>query len=160
MPEIRVKRGRQFAGEIRVPGDKSMSHRAAILAGLGDGRCEISGFPASEDCLATVEAMRAMGAGVEFLSDDRTRLAVTGTGLKPSRPEEAIDCGNSGTTMRLLSGILAAQPFESRLFGDGSLSRRPMGRVIEPLTSMGARISGRDGNRMAPFAISGGGLRI
>lgn len=134
-----------------MPGDKSMSHRAAILAGLGEGACEISGFLASEDCLASAGAMRALGADVEFLSEDRTRLLVTGTGLNLMAPEEAIDCGNSGTTMRLLSGVLAAQFFRSRLFGDESLSRRPMGRVIDPLTAMGGRITGTGEKRCSPL---------
>ncbi len=150
MSEIRVSRATLLSGKISVPGDKSISHRAAMLAALADGPCEITGFLPSEDCLSTLRAMEALGARVEYLDADSeipddddflpTQIRIHGTGMELSAPETAIDCGNSGTTMRLLSGILAAQPFTSVLTGDASLSVRPMGRVIEPLEKMGASI--------------------
>jgi len=140
---------------IKVPGDKSISHRAAILAGLADGQSEITGFLASEDCLATATAVRALGATVEFLNGDKTALKITGTGMALVEPMERIDCGNSGTTMRLLSGVLAAQPFRSELCGDQSLSRRPMKRVIDPLGQMGGTVTGQGEKGTPPLTIAG-----
>src|SRR5262245_52011868 len=119
--------------EITVPGDKSISHRSVMFAGLCEGTTMIENFLPSDDCLASMKAMIALGAEVENLGcppDGKgLTLSVTGHGMKLREPAGPLDCGNSGTTMRLLSGILAAQPFECRLFGDDSLSRRPMKRV-------------------------------
>ena len=142
---------------ITVPGDKSMSHRSAMFASLATGRSTITGFLESEDCLSTLNAMRSLGAPIE-----RTGVGtfvVEGLGGNFLPPSGDVDCGNSGTTMRLLSGILAAQPFHTRLTGDASLSRRPMGRVIKPLSEMGARFTAEGGEGKPPLVIGGGPLK-
>ena len=138
METWKIRHAPRIQAEIRVPGDKSISHRAVMLASLANGPCVIRGFLRSEDCMATVNAMRALG--IEIEQPEPTTLIVHGKKKKLTAPLGDIDCGNSGTTMRLLAGILATQPFRSRLIGDASLSRRPMGRIIEPLTQMGASI--------------------
>ncbi len=161
MESIRIRRtGRHVPGEIRVPGDKSMSHRAAILASLSNGRCGITGFLPSGDCLATLEGMRALGADIRFSGGDKTSLEIAGHGLALSQPEGPIDCGNSGTMMRLFAGLLAPQPFSSRLIGDDSLSGRPMNRIIKPLSEMGAEIEAQgEAEGCAPLLIRGRELR-
>ncbi|MES2996755.1 MAG: 3-phosphoshikimate 1-carboxyvinyltransferase [Verrucomicrobiota bacterium] len=130
--------------EFSVPGDKSMSHRAAILGGLANGECTITNFLPSEDCVNTLNAMKALGADHEVLDElpgyGPVNLRIHGRSMKLTAPENPIDCGNSGTGMRLLAGMLAGQPFESELFGDASLSSRPMERITTPLASMGAKI--------------------
>ncbi len=141
-------------GTLRVPGDKSISHRAALLGALARGTTTVEGFLRAEDCLATLRCLRAMGVQIEETED---RLVIRGGALR--EPEEVLDVGNSGTTIRLLAGILAGQPFHSILTGDASIRRRPMDRIAEPLRQMGALISGRAGGRLAPLAINGGGLR-
>ena len=156
MAEIRSRRAPLIAAEIRVPGDKSISHRAVMCASLANGTCVITRFLASEDCLATVRAMQALGVEIEI--PEPTTLIVHGRRGQFHAPAGDIDCGNSGTTMRLLSGILAGQPFRSRLTGDASLSRRPMRRVIEPLTQMGARLTAEGPGGCAPLVIEGGPL--
>ena len=144
MPEFRVNAITKLHAEFSVPGDKSISHRAAILGGLSSGACTIRNFLPSEDCLHTLSAMQALGVTVEVFSElagyGPTDLCIHGCSLKPSAPAAPIDCGNSGTGMRLLAGMLAGQTFASELFGDASLSSRPMGRITEPLGLMGARI--------------------
>jgi 3-phosphoshikimate 1-carboxyvinyltransferase len=137
-----------------MPGDKSISHRAALLGGIASGTTHVHGFLRAEDCLATLRCLRALGVRID---EDADRLTIRGTRLR--EPAEILDVGNSGTTIRLLAGILAGQPFHSVLTGDASIRRRPMDRVAEPLRRMGARISGRDGGRLAPLEIDGGGLR-
>jgi 3-phosphoshikimate 1-carboxyvinyltransferase len=163
MATLKVKRLQQIPAEISVPGDKSISHRSVMFSGMAQGRTEIQGFLPSEDCLSTVGAMKALGAEVEWLSaegsSDQTHLAVTGFGKSLKTPADPIDCGNSGTTMRLLSGILAGQTFESELFGDASLSKRPMKRIADPLGLMGARITGQTEKICAPIRVSGGNLQ-
>ncbi len=160
--EIRVRRAPVLRGEIRVPGDKSISHRAVLIASLSNGACEVDGFLAGEDCQRTIDAMRTLGVKIE--QPEPQRLIIHGRGGDFKAPHAPIYCGNSGTTMRLLAGLLAAQPFKSRLIGDESLSRRPMGRIIEPLTAMGARIQARellvaDQKRLVPpLDIEGGKL--
>jgi 3-phosphoshikimate 1-carboxyvinyltransferase len=145
-----VQPGGCLKGEARVPGDKSISHRAVMLAALAEGRSTIRGFLSGEDCLCTMRAFQQMGVAIRRL--DETTLAVDGVGLHGLRPPAAaLDLGNSGTSMRLMAGLLAAQAFGSTLTGDASLSRRPMRRVIEPLTGMGARIEAEDGR--APLVI-------
>ncbi len=125
--------------ELSIPGDKSISHRAIILASIADGITNIKNFLLSQDCLATVNAMRAMGVDIEI---ENSQVNVHGVGLHGLQaPKTAIDCGNSGTTMRLLAGLLAAQSFESELIGDNSLMQRPMRRIADPLQLMGAQIS-------------------
>jgi 3-phosphoshikimate 1-carboxyvinyltransferase len=159
--ELHVRRAKHFGGEISVPGDKSISHRAVMLASLSNGRCVIDGFLPSEDCLATVAAMRSLGVQIDVLEESALgpeRLLVHGRGMALQAPPAEIDCGNSGTTMRLISGILAGQNFSSRLVGDASLSRRPMDRVVDPLTAMGCRISAEGSKGCAPLSIGGGGL--
>ena len=136
--------GGQVRGELRVPGDKSISHRAVILGSLSEGLTTISGFLEGADALATANVFRAMGVDIE--APGGGEVLVNGVGLRGLRaPAGPLECGNSGTSMRLLSGLLAAQSFESRLVGDASLSRRPMRRVIDPLERMGARIGSEDG---------------
>jgi 3-phosphoshikimate 1-carboxyvinyltransferase len=126
-------------GEIVLPGDKSISHRALFFGAIAEGKTIISGFLPSEDCLATLRIFRSMGVQIEFLNE--TTLCIEGVGLHGLQsPQGPLDCGNSGTTMRLLMGLLAAQPFDSILVGDESLHRRPMARVSTPLNQMGATI--------------------
>jgi len=144
-------------GELVVPGDKSISHRSIMFAALAKGESRVRGLLRGEDCLSTLRAFQQMGVAVEERPDGE--LIIQGRGIDGlQEPEDVIDCGNSGTTIRLMSGILAPQPFYSVLTGDQYLRRRPMGRVIEPLATMGARILGRDGNKKAPLTIIGGGL--
>lgn len=156
MASWKIRRAPLIQREITVPGDKSISHRAVIIASLANGPCVISGFLPSEDCNHTIEAMRALGIKIE--SPEPSTLIVHGNRRALQAPEKEIDCGNSGTTMRLLAGLLAAQPFQSTLCGDGSLSLRPMQRVIEPLTQMGAQISAQGERGTAPLVISGAQL--
>lgn len=149
--EIRpAKRG--LTGKIRVPGDKSVSHRSVMFSAIAKGKVRVRNFLEAADCLSTAACMRALGAGVERQADGS--FLVTGVGLHGLKePQGVLDAGNSGTTLRLLLGILAAQPFFSALSGDASLSRRPMGRVVEPLTRMGAAIRGRGSDRFLPLAV-------
>src|SRR5262245_38815864 len=148
---------RPLSGSVPVPADKSISHRALILASISGGKSELRGFSYGEDNVATQRAFGQMGVRIE--DDAHGTLQVHGVGLAGlSAPPSDIDCGNSGTTMRLLSGVLAAQAFESRLVGDASLMRRPMGRIVEPLRLRGAVIDGaprpgRVGDVTAPLEI-------
>ncbi len=155
--EFRVKRAPRIDAEITVPGDKSISHRAVILAALSNGVCVLRGFLPSEDCLRTVAAMRALGIKIE--QPEPEMLVVHGKKRLLTAPPGDIDCGNSGTTMRLLAGLLAGQPFDSRLVGSSTLSRRPMDRVIEPLRQMGASIAAEGPNESAPLRITGSSLK-
>jgi 3-phosphoshikimate 1-carboxyvinyltransferase len=143
-------------GRVRVPGDKSISHRALLLGALADGPSRITNFLPSGDCLATFTCLRALGVDVE--THDRRTLVVQGRGLRGLQaPAAPLDCARSGTTMRLLAGILAGQPFESTLTGEPQLLRRPMRRIVEPLRRMGAAISDHDGR--APLSLRGSELR-
>jgi len=155
MADLRVKKIKEFTAELTVPGDKSVSHRALMFSALSNGPCEIAGFLAGEDCLATREALEAMGVSIETLSEDGTRIRVHGCRGEFRDPDRPLDCGNSGTTMRLLSGILAGCPFETTLFGDESLSRRPMNRVALPLEKMGARVRGQGDRCTPPITVTG-----
>jgi 3-phosphoshikimate 1-carboxyvinyltransferase len=145
---------------MEVPGDKSISHRSAILAALAQGRSEISHYSAAADCQSTLDCLAGLGVGVEKIGrNGGAQVAITGSGvdgLQASR--QPLDAGNSGTTMRLLAGILAGQRFDSTLTGDSSLRQRPMRRVIEPLERMGARIQARQAN-FAPLDIKGTALK-
>jgi 3-phosphoshikimate 1-carboxyvinyltransferase len=146
--------GGRMQGDIRVPGDKSISHRSVMLGSLAEGVTEVSGFLQAEDCLATMAAFRAMGVEIEGPTEGRLRIHGVGLhGLKP--PAAPLDLGNSGTSMRLLSGLLAGQAFDTTLTGDASLVRRPMRRVTEPLRAMGARIDTTEAGT-APLRIAGG----
>jgi 3-phosphoshikimate 1-carboxyvinyltransferase len=152
---MRIRPAGRLRGRLRVPGDKSVSHRAAMLASLAVGRTRIENFASSADCASTLEALRGLGVQVER---DGSVVFVEGVGADEGeplfrQPSAPLDCGNSGTTMRLLAGVLAAQPFTSVLTGDESLSGRPMRRVIEPLELMGARLSAVDGH--APLRVEG-----
>lgn len=153
----KIRRAPVIEREIRVPGDKSISHRAVILAALSNGPCVITGFLPSEDCMRTVGAMQALGVKIEI--PEPTTLIVHGCKRELHAPEQDIDCGNSGTTMRLLAGLLAAQPFRSRLVGDASLSKRPMKRVIDPLSKMGAKIHAEGEKGCPPLVIEGAKLQ-
>lgn len=149
-----VEPGGALRGRLRVPGDKSISHRAIMLGALADGTTTISGFLEGEDCLATLRAFRAMGVRIE--GPESGQVTVHGVGLHGLHPPvELLDMGNSGTSMRLMAGILAGQTFDTTLMGDTSLMRRPMGRVTTPLAQMGAQIdSAVQGT--APLRIRGG----
>ena len=148
---------RSVSGAIAVPGDKSISHRALMLSGIAEGTSEVSGFLASEDCLASLAAMRALGVPIERPSP--TQVLIHGVGLRGLRDAGfALDMGNAGTAMRLFTGLLSAQAFDSRLIGDASLMKRPMERVAKPLREMGADVRTRSGT--PPVDIGGGrGLR-
>lgn len=143
-------------GEITVPGDKSISHRAVMLGSLAEGTTEISNFLQGADCLSTIDCFRKMGIDIE---NTRERILIHGRGMHAlSKPSTVLDVGNSGTTTRLISGILAAQPFAVTLTGDASIQKRPMRRIIEPLSMMGADITSVNGNDCAPLHIAGAPL--
>lgn len=156
MTSLTITPGRSLRGTTRVPGDKSLTHRAIILTALAEGTSTITGHCQGEDCLNTMRAFQSLGIPV---TETPTELTVCGKGFwgltEPSAP---IDCGNSGTGIRLLAGLLAGQDFFSVLTGDESIRRRPMGRVVKPLREMGAVIGGRKGGELAPLAITGTGL--
>ncbi|HEY4188076.1 MAG TPA: 3-phosphoshikimate 1-carboxyvinyltransferase [Polyangia bacterium] len=160
-PLLRVRRSAPLRGSCRVPGDKSISHRALLFGALCDGAVAIDGIGRGGDNVSTARALTALGARVDF---DGARAVVNGVGLSGfSAAAGALDCGNSGTTIRLLTGFLAGQPFETTLFGDASLTRRPMLRLAAPLRQMGASIEGRsDAARpqeiFPPLVIRGGRL--
>lgn len=155
-----VRRPAHLRGTVSVPGDKSISHRAAMLNALADGEAIVQNFLPGDDCRATLDVLQALGIDWSLEEEaGATMLRIAGSGLGGLRePADVLDCGNSGTTMRLMSGVLAGQRFYSVLTGDDSLRRRPMARVVEPLRSMGAYLDGRDGGRFAPLSIRGGGL--
>jgi 3-phosphoshikimate 1-carboxyvinyltransferase len=155
--ELRIKRAPRIDTEITVPGDKSISHRAVIISALSNGICTLRGFLPSEDCMHTVNALRALGIQID--QPEPTELVVHGKKRVLNPPAGEINCGNSGTSMRLLAGLLAGQTFESRLVGDASLSRRPMDRIIAPLRKMGANIIAEGPEQTPPLRIHGGSLR-
>jgi 3-phosphoshikimate 1-carboxyvinyltransferase len=151
-----VQPARSVSGMIAVPGDKSISHRSLMLCGIAEGSSEVTGFLASEDCLASLAAMRAFGVHIEQPSP--THVVIHGVGLRGLRDAGfALDMGNAGTAMRLFTGLLSAQPFNSRLIGDASLMKRPMERVAKPLREMGADVRTRSGT---PPVDIGGGRRL
>ncbi|MDQ6954524.1 MAG: 3-phosphoshikimate 1-carboxyvinyltransferase [Mariprofundaceae bacterium] len=147
-----------LSGVVSIPGDKSMSHRAIMLAALADGTTEIHGFLPGEDCLATATMFTQMGVTIDWLNDDKTSLRVHGVGLHGlKKPETTLDAGNSGTCVRLMMGVLAGQAFESHITGDASLQARPMQRVADPIRQMGASVTGNDD--LLPLTIQGGKLK-
>ncbi|MCK4507399.1 MAG: 3-phosphoshikimate 1-carboxyvinyltransferase [Desulfuromonadales bacterium] len=153
-----VTPAKSLRGEISVPGDKSISHRSIMLGSLAEGTTRVSGFLMGEDNLSTWQAFESMGVNIRQTGPDA--LEIKGVGLDGlMEPDNVLDCGNSGTTMRLMSGLMAGQNFFSVLTGDKYLRRRPMKRVVTPLAAMGARIWGRDGGERAPLAIQGGSLK-
>ncbi|MGD9850492.1 MAG: 3-phosphoshikimate 1-carboxyvinyltransferase [Nitrospirales bacterium] len=144
-------------GTVTVPGDKSITHRALILGALADGSTRVTGYCQGEDCLNTLRAIRQLGVEVREIPEG---LEITGKGLWGlAEPVNVLDCGNSGTGLRLLAGVLAGQRFFSVLTGDASLRSRPMARIVRPLKLMGAKISGRKGGDLAPLAIQGQELK-
>ena len=144
-----------MTGVVELPGDKSISHRYAILAALAEGRSEIFNYATAADCRSTLECLRKLDVEIEA---NRERVRISGKGLDGLKPpKRALDAENSGSTIRMLSGVLAGQKFTSTITGDGSLRKRPMRRVAEPLRQMGAEIRGRDGD-LAPLEIRGGNL--
>ena len=151
---FRVQPVRRLAGTVEVPGDKSISHRAALLGAVADGVTEVQGYLEGEDCLRTLTAIQMMGVEVTKKGPGHYRIA--GVGLHGLvEPGDIVDCGNSGTTARLLIGLLAGQPFWTLVTGDESLRRRPMKRVVEPLGRMGATIVGRAEGSRLPLAVRG-----
>ncbi len=154
--EVAIEGPRPLVGRLRVPGDKSISHRALLLAAVATGTSRLSGVADGDDVARTRAAVEALGVRVRPSGGG---LSVRGTGFEGlAEPEGVLDCANSGTSIRLLAGLLAGRPFHSVLDGDASLRRRPMARVAEPLRAMGARIDGRAGGTLAPLAIRGGQL--
>lgn len=157
MSQLTVRPGVPLSGRVGVPGDKSISHRALILGAIAGGTSRVENFLPAADCHATLGTVMALGIEIEELAP--TALAVHGRGLGGlQEPDDILDCVRSGTTLRLLAGLLAGQPFLSVLSGDAQLRRRPMGRVTEPLRRMGATVLGREGGRRPPLAIQGGNL--
>jgi 3-phosphoshikimate 1-carboxyvinyltransferase len=151
---VRIEPAAALVGDLAVPGDKSISHRAVLLGAVADGESDLTGFGASEDTLATVAAVRALGVEAEV---DGDRVRIEGVGLRGlGEPKVPIDCGNAGTLLRLLPGLLAGQSGRFELVGDESLSRRPLDRIAEPLLEMGARIETTEGH--APLLVEGGEL--
>lgn len=149
----RIQPSKGLRGTLTIPGDKSISHRSIMFGSLAEGDTEITGFLYGDDCLSTVAAFRSMGIAIDVTDE---KIVVHGKGLHGlEEPDNYIDVGNSGTTIRLISGILAGQQFNTVLTGDDSIRKRPMGRVIKPLSMMGAKITGRKGNTLAPLAIEG-----
>ena len=159
MPQSKTVSGSNgLRGEIRVPGDKSISHRSIMFGSLAEGVTRVSGFLQGEDNYATLKAFQAMGVGIVDRGDGQ--LEISGVGLHGlQEPTDVLDCGNSGTTMRLMTGLLSGQNFFSILTGDQYLRRRPMRRVVTPLALMGADITGRNSGELAPLAIRGGHLK-
>lgn len=155
--QIKVRRGRRVEMEITVPGDKSISHRAVMLAALSNGRCEITNFLEGEDCLSTCQIFEKLGVPIE--RPEPGTVVLHGRGGELEAPDGDLDCGNSGTTMRLMAGILAAQKFRAKMVGDASLSKRPMGRVIEPLQRMGAHIRTEGEGHTPPLLVDGTPLK-
>ena len=153
---IKVRRAPAIETELTVPGDKSISHRAILLSAISNGRCTITNFLEGEDCRSSAHAMRQLGVTIE-MPEPETVIVEGNRGIFQA-PSEDIDCGNSGTTMRLMSGLLAAQGFRCRLTGDPSLSKRPMRRVIFPLQEMGARLSAEGVTQCPPLVVEGGPL--
>ena len=156
-PSLSVSTARYLKGEFHPPGDKSITHRALIFASIARGKSVVRGLQKGKDCLATLSALKMMGIQMK---EEEDGLVVYGQGLKGLKePANILDCGNSGTTMRLLAGLLAGQKFYSVLSGDRYLRKRPMQRVVEPLRRMGARVFGRKNGEFPPLTILGGGLK-
>lgn len=159
LTSVNVEPARRLRGRLRVPGDKSISHRYALLAALAGGTSTITGYATGADCGSTLACLRGLGVEIAKTGEtgESSAVSVTGRGLgRLATPQRVLDAGNSGTTMRLLAGILAGHPFDSVLTGDASLQRRPMRRIIEPLERMGGRVEADDGR--PPLRIRGGSL--
>ena len=157
MTALIIQKAGALRGKTTVPGDKSISHRVLMLGALADGDTRVRGWLPAQDCRATLRCMRALGVTVDQPTD--TELVIRGVGVAGLKePENVLDCGGSGTTMRLLGGILAGQPFTSVMTGNPALRRRPMKRIADPLRQMGAMVLGRDNGRLPPLTIRGGHL--
>ncbi len=163
--QVIVRPARNVRGSVRLPGDKSISHRYAMLAGIAEGPSRLENYSTGADCASTLGCMRSLGVSWERNGKDKDKdkdgpdnvIEVKGSGLSLAAPAVALDCGNSGSTMRMLSGIVAGQKFASEMVGDESLSRRPMARVITPLSAMGAQIASHEGK--PPLRITGAALK-
>ena len=156
---LRIRRVARLRGETDVPGDKSITHRALLLGALADGSSRIRGHLESGDCRATMNCLRALGVRIEPAEGAANELVIRGTGLRGwQEPDDVLDCVRSGTTMRLITGLLAGQPFYSVVSGASQLRRRPMDRIVAPLRQMGARIEGRQSGRFPPLGILGSTL--
>ena len=154
---MNIKPAKKINGVLSIPGDKSISHRGVIFGSIAEGVTEIEGFLMGEDCLSTIQCFRQMGIPIEIQDD---KIYIQGKGLQGlSAPKEPLDVGNSGTTIRLLTGLLAAQSFSTTITGDGSIQKRPMKRIVEPLRRMGADISGKEDGNYAPLHIQGKELK-
>ncbi len=153
-----VKHSPRLEGSVAPPGDKSISHRSAIFNAIANGSATVLNYSPGADCASTVRCLRALGTHITLGKNDPTTLTIEGTGGKLKEPDQVLNCGNSGTTMRLMSGVLAAQPFLSILTGDDSLRSRPMERILTPLRLMGATVQGRDNGKLAPLVFHGGNL--
>ena len=147
---------RTVRGSVRLPGDKSISHRYAMLAAIANGNSRLENYSTGADCASTLRCLKLLGVFADR-ADGAESVTIRGLGPSLAAPSEPLDCGNSGSTMRMLSGIVAAQKFKSEMVGDASLSRRPMERVIKPLTGMGAKIESHGGK--PPLRITGAGLK-
>ena len=155
--QVIVRPARNVRGSVSLPGDKSISHRYAMLAAIADGPSRLENYSTGADCASTLGCLRSLGVKWERKDGAENVIEVQGTGLSLTAPSQALDCGNSGSTIRMLSGIVAGQKFSSEITGDESLSRRPMERVIRPLTAMGAQIESQNG--CAPLRITGAELK-
>ncbi|HTR23389.1 MAG TPA: 3-phosphoshikimate 1-carboxyvinyltransferase [Terriglobales bacterium] len=160
MESTTIHPARSIQGVVRIPGDKSISHRYAMLAAIAQGTSRFHNFSAARDCFSTLGCVQELGAKWRRADGEKEdgAIEVIGLGSRLQAPKAPLDCGNSGSTIRMLSGILAGQPFATELFGDESLSRRPMARVIKPLSQMGAKISSNEAGR-PPLTIQGGQLK-
>ena len=157
LSEAVVRPAGTIRGSVQLPGDKSISHRYAMLSGIADGPSRLENYSTGADCASTLGCMRAMGVSWQTKSEGQNVIEVEGRGLVLAAPQGPLDCGNSGSTMRMLSGIVAGQTFTSEMIGDESLSRRPMERIIKPLAEMGARIESHQGK--PPLRITGANLK-
>ena len=155
--QVLVRPARNIRGSVELPGDKSISHRYAMLSGIAEGPSRLENYSTGADCASTLACMRSLGVTWNHNDDEPNVIKVEGRGPALRAPSCPLDCGNSGSTMRMLSGIVAGQKFTSEMMGDASLSRRPMERVITPLSAMGAKITSRAGK--PPLRISGGKLK-
>ncbi len=153
-----VSRPASLGGVLSVPGDKSISHRSLILNAIAQGDALVQGLSGGEDVISTMRCLQAMGVSIEP-ADAPGSYKIRGRGPELEEASDILDAGNSGTSMRLLSGILASQPFVSVITGDGSLRSRPMQRIVQPLKQMGAQIMGRRNDSLAPLVVRGGGLK-
>jgi 3-phosphoshikimate 1-carboxyvinyltransferase len=154
--QVIVRPARNVRGKVSLPGDKSISHRYAMLAAIADGPSRLENYSTGADCASTLKCLHSLGVQWERKDSGENIIEVQGSGLTLKAPREPLDCGNSGSTIRMLSGIVAGQKFTTEMAGDESLSRRPMERIITPLTSMGARITAENGH--PPLRITGGDL--